>query len=91
MMLISAQSVPSSNILTLPSEKPTGKLTAQMANDEFDKHSSKPWSIAFVLVFYFCLLLWLICVGEKTQNEMNSEEFEEVVESSGSSPEVTET
>lgn len=61
------QPVGSGNILTLPSEKHTGKLTAQMANDEFDKHSSKPWSIAFVLVFYFCLLLWFICIGKKTQ------------------------
>lgn len=61
------QSVASGNILTLPSEKPTEKLTAQMANDEFDKHSSKSWAIAFVPVFYFCLLLWFICVGKKTQ------------------------
>ncbi|XP_015780644.1 PREDICTED: lactadherin-like [Acropora digitifera] len=59
------QPVGSGNILTLPSEKHTGKVTAQMANDEFEKHSSKPWSIAFVLVFYFCLLLWFICIGKK--------------------------
>lgn len=86
------QPVASGNILTLPSEKHTGKLTAQMTNDDSEfKHSSKPWFIVFVLIIIICLLVWFICVGKKTQNEMNSEEFEEFVESSGSSPVVTET
>lgn len=77
------------NILTRPSEEHTGKLTAQMANDECEKNSSKPWFIAFVPIIIICLLLWFICVRKRTQNEMNSEE--EVVESCGSSPEVTQT
>lgn len=68
MMLISGQPVASGNILTLPSEKHTGKLTAQMTNDDSEfKHSSKPWFIVFVLIIIICLLVWFICVGKKTQ------------------------
>ena len=68
MMLISGQPVGSGNILTLPSEKHTGKLTAQMANDDSEfKHSSKPWLIVFVPIIIFGLLVWFIWVRKRTQ------------------------
>ena len=55
-MLISDQPVGSGTILTLQSEKHTGKVTTQVANGDSEKHPSKPWFKAFVVMILMCFV-----------------------------------
>lgn len=50
------QPVGSGDILTLPSEKHTGKGTTKKAEDDSENHASRPWFIAILVMIVVCFL-----------------------------------